>query len=170
VSERSCVGCGADLSGSHGKRKWCSEHCRKSHSYGRECEVCGQRTTGTDGAAKAPKVCRACIEDRGERNRKKVGQLWDEGIAVARIAEETGLSVSTVRTIVQGVNRRKLRHLPHSNAAERYAWIGRRIIEGKTNAEIAAELGTTAGSVKQMAVYARRNGYYMPYRWEVRRG
>lgn len=60
VSGRACPGCGADLTGTHGKRKWCSEACRQAACYGGECETCGAKTNGSAGPGKAPRHCGHC--------------------------------------------------------------------------------------------------------------
>ena len=60
MATRSCPGCGADLTGSHGRRKWCSEKCRKAVCYAGECETCGAPTDGSNGRDKAPKHCSMC--------------------------------------------------------------------------------------------------------------
>lgn len=47
-----CHGCGAELppAKSSGRpRKWCTDRCRKDHSYRRFCLDCGDRLNGSDG-------------------------------------------------------------------------------------------------------------------------
>lgn len=118
----------------------------------------------------------------------------DEGLAAREIAEVLGASESTIRNwylggtcdIAEQVGESEavvrgwiewarrldgrpisMRRLSQKDKMQRYALIARRIREGRSNAEIAAELGTSIASVNQMASHARRQGFDMPYRSEV---
>lgn len=169
MTKRSCLGCGADLTGMHGKRKWCSERCRRRTSYGGTCKVCGERTDGSAGRAKAPKRCIRCERERTLERDERIRVLWEEGTPTAAIAQGVGLTAAQVRAVVDHCRRKKgeslsFRNLPRRDAAERYERIAAMIREGLTDAEIAEELGTSRASVGMMASRARKRGFDMPYR------
>lgn len=79
ATQRTCSGCGADLTGTHGKRKWCSERCRRNTMYAGTCEGCGAPTNGSNGRSKAPTHCRDCAP---EANR-----IWTEETILAAMHE-----------------------------------------------------------------------------------
>jgi hypothetical protein len=64
------------------RRKWCSELCRRRTMYGGTCKYCGAKTDGSNGAAKAPEVCRSCQgHERKEWTREAILaalRLWVE--------------------------------------------------------------------------------------------
>jgi hypothetical protein len=70
------------------RRKWCSERCRKNLSYGGTCQRCGNRTSGGDGAAKAPALCASCSEDRNREERT----IWSKERIVEEIHRWTSLA------------------------------------------------------------------------------
>lgn len=63
---RECPGCGADLTGTHGKRKWCSERCRKDASYSGVCRVCGGKVA-YNGTATPGDLCSTCAPGEHKR-------------------------------------------------------------------------------------------------------
>jgi hypothetical protein len=65
--EKSCRGCDADISGTHGKQEWCSEKCRKDTLYGGKCEGCGARTNGNNGPGTAARRCVPCTSDANRK-------------------------------------------------------------------------------------------------------
>jgi|GEM_PF-824212 len=79
ASERVCPGCGTDLRGTHGRRKWCSEKCRRETSYGGTCEDCGAPTNGNDGPGTAAKRCAECAP--------RANRIWSRERIVAKIQE-----------------------------------------------------------------------------------
>lgn len=147
----------------------------RKDSYRGTCEECGNPTNGSNGPDKTPKRCSACeMANRGDRDRdERVRVLWEDGVATEAIALEVGLTATQVRGVISGNLRRdggrqvSLRSLPHRDSRERYKLIAELVRSGLSNAEIAAELGTTAHSVNQMICRARRLGVDMPYRSEV---
>jgi hypothetical protein len=56
-----CHGCGTSIPRPRtGRRKWCSEKCRRQTLYAGTCLSCGGPTDGSNGRGKAPLECRAC--------------------------------------------------------------------------------------------------------------
>jgi hypothetical protein len=110
---RACRGCDADLTGTHGKRVWCSERCRKA-AYGQACVDCGTRTIfGAEKARKPEPRCAAC-----EIARRRVGPqvlaetvaLYRGGLSCAAVGERLDVSAMAVhgRLIAAGEPRRPL--------------------------------------------------------------
>lgn len=63
MTARTCAApdCDISLEGCHGKRKWCSDRCRKRTLYSGECVDCGRRTEGiASGLERESKRCRGC--------------------------------------------------------------------------------------------------------------
>jgi DNA-binding NarL/FixJ family response regulator len=175
ATKRECGGCGADLTGTHGKRKWCSEACRRAQ-YGGTCEDCGAPTAGGNGRAKAPKKCAECSvreQTKTERN-EKILEMWEQGVPIAEIAADLGETYGTINAWVDSERRLRnrpvsMRRLSPKQTRARWPRIAKRIREGRTNAEIAAEVGAASpSSLAQIIKYARECGYPMPYRAEVR--
>jgi DNA-binding CsgD family transcriptional regulator len=166
--QRECRGCGADLTGTHGPRIWCSEKCRKDQ-YGGECENCGAKTDGSNGRANAPKLCRYCAETKyAERNQRLI-EMWEAGVPTWYIAEQLGMSESTVTGWIHDDRRRNgashsVRRLPGNYEQRRERW--RQMIawrkEGKRSAEIGELLGVSAAAVDTMFSTARRKGFEVP--------
>ena len=50
MSDRCCPGCGESIEGSHWRRKFCSEKCRKAQ-YAQPCIDCAKPTPHSTGAA-----------------------------------------------------------------------------------------------------------------------
>lgn len=164
--KRECPGCGADLTGTHGKRKWCSERCRKQTVYSGTCQHCGTPTNGYGGFGSASDTCKRCFNERNKDRNERLAEMWEAGEPTWYIAEQLGISETNVRKWIDNDFRRngndRRRQLPSSNAHERWkqmiAW--RR--ESKHNAEIAELLGTTTASVSMMFAAARHAGFKVP--------
>lgn len=58
-----CETCGVAMPGAHGRRKFCSERCRKAQ-YGGICVDCGAATYGGAGSAYTPERCARCRNAR----------------------------------------------------------------------------------------------------------
>ena|ERR1700684_1969033 len=111
-----CAGCGERISP---LSKWCSERCRRTTLYGGTCEVCGARTHGNDGPARAPDRCREHPKPRGRptasvEKQRLVERLWAEGWSCAEIARQIGSS-STKPAALIGVYRQRGYVLPLRN-------------------------------------------------------
>lgn len=89
-----------------GRRKWCSEPCRKSQ-YASVCVDCGAPTSGSDGRRAEPR-CRSCTRKssvaRGDRadmvramaKRQMIVRMVGEGRSNREIATELGTTVKTI--------------------------------------------------------------------------
>lgn len=74
-----CKGCGSEIPENMkggGKRLWCSEGCRKRHSYCGTCERCGGRTGYSGVGSKPSAVCDACC--RAEIHERSVAWMVAE--------------------------------------------------------------------------------------------
>lgn len=88
TSVRACAGCGGPLPTSHGRRKWCSERCRRQTLYAGRCVDCGAPTNGSDGPGRAGERCLPCRARFQHESRR-----WTPEAIVAAIrawAERTG--------------------------------------------------------------------------------
>ena len=89
-----------------GRRKWCSEPCRKSQ-YAGTCVGCGEPTNGSGGRVAHPR-CNTCARAaivasgqradmvRGEARRQAIARMVRDGRKNREIAEEVGTTVKTV--------------------------------------------------------------------------
>lgn len=170
VEQRQCA-CGADLTGTHWRRKWCSDWCRKATKYGGTCEECGALTDGSNGHGKAPTRCIDCFNGRNEERNNRIEEMWREGFKAWEIGEEFGLSATNIASLIQ--QRREsdptipMHSLPHHDNRERSRRIASLIRAGKSNAEIGAIFGISTGAANQLITSARKRGVDMPYRDEV---
>lgn len=164
-----CAGCGVEIPPSKGgpPRKWCSERCRKGQ-YAGTCEKCGKPTNGYDGPGSASSRCGDCYlidHTKTERNEKLVA-LWEEGASSAEIGRQLGMTANAVDSWVDMQRKRgrelSRRYLPRGEKVTRFEYIGRRLRSGASAGEIAAEIGTTPDSVRNMIFRARRDGFDMP--------
>lgn len=61
MTETLCEGCETPIAQPRfGRRKWCSDRCRKATLYGGTCIDCGARTDGSNGPGGAPERCIVC--------------------------------------------------------------------------------------------------------------
>jgi transposase len=143
----------------------------RKDSYRGVCKDCGKPTYGSNGRDAAPDQCADCFNGRFAERNERLLEMWEAGEPVGFIAEKCGMREQTVRSWVECHRHNggevALRQLPHSTAKERYALIAKRIREGRSNSEIAVEVGTSTQSIVMMTTHARRLGYDMPYRSEV---
>jgi hypothetical protein len=108
---RACRGCDADLTGTHGRRVWCSERCRKA-AYGQACVDCGTRTIfGAEHARKPEPRCAACEIARRRVDPQVLAEtvaLYRSGLSLSEVGARLGLSTTAVhqRLIVAGEPRR----------------------------------------------------------------
>jgi hypothetical protein len=79
AAERVCSGCGADLTGAHWKRKYCSERCRRITNYAGTCEGCGAATDGSNGKENAPTHCKDCAP--------RANAKWSRELIIEKINE-----------------------------------------------------------------------------------
>jgi len=171
VKERTCLGCGADLTGTHGNRKWCSEHCRRTTLYGGTCEKCGARTDGSNGRAKVPKICLRCHRQRHAERNSLIEEMWDACEPVWHIAEKLGMTERSVYAWIENARRVQGRDIPHRalpRANGMQEWRRETVLRlaraGYRNQEIAERLATTAMSAGQMVAWLRGKGYDIPPR------
>ena len=141
-------------------RGWC---------LGGECP-CGALLNGSKG--EKSKVCAACNHARNAERNRRLAELLEADTPTREIARQLGMAETAVRTWVNIARRRygrslTMRRLQTSKRVERLSLIARRIREGRTDREIAAELGTSPVSMSVMASQARREGFDMPRRSEV---
>jgi hypothetical protein len=108
---RACRGCDADLTGTHGKRVWCSERCRKA-AYGQACVDCGTRTvSGAERARKPEPRCAACWIAHCRVDPQVLAEtvtLYRRGLSLAAVGEWMGVSAVAVhkRLVAAGEPRR----------------------------------------------------------------
>jgi hypothetical protein len=97
MTERVCQTCGSWLPNPKGRRRFCSERCRKA-SYGGTCVDCGALTSGNNGREKAPRRCQEC-DNRFHSERQqahyrakndKLAALYLSGMPLTSIAAEMG--------------------------------------------------------------------------------
>ena len=75
-----CLGCGELIKQPRsGRRKWCSERCRKQQYAGR-CRTCGAKTNGSNGSARAASECLGCRSARLHAERR-----WTPEAVIAAI-------------------------------------------------------------------------------------
>lgn len=163
---RQCEGCGASLRHARGRRKWCSERCRKETLYGGTCERCGGKTDGSRGRAKAPSICGDCLAERSAERRARIVAAWNGGEPTASIARREGVAPHAVTAMVE--HERRVRGVPvlrrRRPARELWAKIERLYHRGYTYSRIADALGTTSGNISQMVQHMRDAGYDLPER------
>lgn len=152
-----------------GERLGASDSTVRNWCLGGTCK-CGRPTDGSN--AEKSSTCRTCRASRHADRNAQIVEMWNAGEPTWFIAEKLGVSETHVQSYVDRARRLHgvsvdMRRLPPAEKSERFALIARWIQEGKTNREIAGELGTTPGSVENMVYRARRDGFDMPYRVEV---
>jgi len=169
---RVCRGrdCDVDLTGTRGKRIWCSQRCRRRTQYTAICRECSADVY--DGTATPDDLCGDCKHEAkyGERNRQ-IKEKWREGLPARLIAEEIGegLSSHSVTSLVHAWRKRGETNLPlrrlggdadvrEERRQQIIAWRS----EGLTNHQIASRLGTSAASVNGMFDRAERLGLEVP--------
>lgn len=170
--KRECQGCGADLSGTHKKRKWCSEGCRRQTLYSGTCKHCGASTNGYHGPGTASDACIDCSRERNKERNERLVEMWEAGGPTWYIAERLGMSEKAVTAWISMDRRRNsgkhsLRRLG-GNARERWKQMIAWRKAGKRNAEIAELLGTTEASVRTMFNTARKAGFEFPNQPKLR--
>jgi biotin operon repressor len=167
--QKECPGCGTDLTGTHGRTKWCSERCRRHTMYSNRCRHCGASVY--DGSAQPPDECGECLREErfGERN-GRLREMWEADEPTWYIAEKLGMSEIAVTTWVDGRRRKHDEDLPlrrlGGDATERRKR-HRRMIKlrraGLTSAEIADAVGmASADSVNQAFHTMRKKGWDVP--------
>lgn len=131
MAATACQACGAPIDQPRcGRRKWCSERCRKSQ-YAGSCIDCGAPTNGTAGGHKrTPERCVEC----GKRHsaevaaefsvlyREMVEEMWAEGMTCREIADALGWKTKNVGTHIS-VMRARGYNLPHRRTPEQLARI-----------------------------------------------
>lgn len=165
-----CDGCGEEIEYVKKKgpaRRWCSERCRKT-KYAGECKKCGAPTTGCNGRAAAPEICDSCFKGRNADRNAALVAMWEAGANSREVAERFGMDESAVGSFLNSLRQRgvnvPMHTLPHRDYEERYRQIVELAAAGCTNKEIAAEIGSTRGSVVHMIYVARRKGFEIPAR------
>lgn len=165
---RTCPGCGADLTGEHGRRKWCSEACRKSQ-YAGACRDCGQATYGGRGRAAAAEQCDWCFRKRNDERNRRLVEMWEGGATAKEIGEVLDMSESAVGT---WIDRERGRGIPLSlhRRPNRWRWdeIERLWAEDKTMREIGEIVGRSEANVGVTVMRMRRAGRSLPHRQAVR--
>lgn len=169
---KSCAGCGADLTGSHGRTKWCSDRCRKDTLYAGKCIDCGAVTDGVKSGAHRPvERCQDCTRTRNAERNELLLEMWEADEPTYYIAEKLGMTETAVTTWINWQRRhgkqiilRKLSGDAQERAA-RHRELLRLRERGLTNAEIAEELGySSAASVVVALDHLRRKGWSVPLR------
>jgi hypothetical protein len=98
--KRSCPGCGVDLTGTHGKRRWCSQRCRQQTLYATPCIDCGERRYA---GREAPR-CRSCEDARShtdaERYYIEAMRDWHERYGEVPAARDWIISAPSMRARV----------------------------------------------------------------------
>lgn len=175
MSERACKGCGSPLptreNSSGRQRIWCSERCRKDHTYAGTCIDCGGPTDGTkSGKDREPERCISCQRDQNFERDAEIIDLWEQGLNGKAIAERLGLRYTHVLGIVKTWRNRHgvpiELHRLGGNAEEREERRQRMLEwrrEGKSNAEIAELAGfASAASVSVAFFRMRKRGFDVP--------
>lgn len=170
--ERICRGCDADLTGTHGRREWCSECCRKQTSYSGECEKCGAPTNGSNGPGTASKLCIDCTRKRNSGRNAQIIEMHEKGESHWYIAEQLGMAEGTVSSCIDAERRVRGASISFHRLGgtarereERRQYVLALVGQGWTDAEIAREIGaSSAGSVSTMLTEMRRKGYDVPDR------
>jgi len=133
AQETACQGCGAPIEQPHyGRRKWCSDRCRKTTLYAVPCERCGERCGGiANGHRGHPsRHCRSCaLEVSGEKQqaaftpfRETMSELWKDGLTTAEIARELGWTEAAVQAAVSRYRAKGyLADFPHRRTAAQVA-------------------------------------------------
>lgn len=167
---RICLGrgCGVDLTGMHGHRKWCSERCRRRTLYTNICE-CGAEIY--NGSAHPPSVCGQCKHDAdyGERN-ELLREMWEADEPAWYIAQELGM---TEAAVITWVDSRRWRHGEKLNLRRlggkaeererRHRWMVALRGQGYSNAEIAEIVGMASRESVAVAFgHMRRKGWDVP--------
>jgi hypothetical protein len=110
TESRRCEGCGVPLvQPARGRRKWCSERCRKRACYSGECVECGARTYS--GNAKPSERCVPCASalsgyERARGREERVMAMREEGLLNTEIAERLGCSPPAVASLVHAMRLR----------------------------------------------------------------
>lgn len=102
-------------------RKWCSDLCRKNRLYGGTCRECGDRTSYS-GKQGASRLCFRCStkksvresKARGALVRKRVEQLWAEGLTTREIAAVMGWTRGSTSVYISQMRSRGY-DLPYRN-------------------------------------------------------
>lgn len=174
---RACPACGADLTGAHGKRVWCSEKCRKT-KYAGTCIDCGGPTNGTaNGRERAPERCNTCARQRFADRNALLCEMWEAEEPVSYIAEKCGMTEEAVYSWMHVHRHRYGQDIPlgrlGGNFSTREARRHRMIElkrEGRSNAEIAEITGfASASSVSAAFTTMRKKGWDVPAHPPVRR-
>jgi transposase len=167
---RICAGteCEVDLTGTHGKRKWCSESCRRRTEYTNVC-ACGNLVY--DGSSTPDTVCGECKREAkyGESN-ARLREMWEAGEPTWYIAQELGRSESYITSWIDSRCRRYGEELPlrrlGGDAEEREARHRRMVAlpeEGFDNTQIADAVGVASAAVVSMAFRCmKRKGWEVP--------
>jgi transposase len=168
---RECGGCGADLTNTHAKRKWCSDRCRKDTLYAGECIDCGGATDGVKSGKRRPaERCRECAESVHAERNELLMEMWEADEPTWYIAEKLGMSEGSVTAWVATTRKRHgvdlgLRRLggDAKERERRHRWMIWLRRGGQSNAEIAATVGmASAAAVSQAFVGMRRKGWKVP--------
>jgi len=164
MSERECPGCGADLTGTHRKRKWCSERCRKAQ-YSTPCKSCGGPTYGGNGRGpNPPKVCAYCAATRHAERNETLVEMWEAGEPTSYIAKQLGMSENAVLAWVDRA-RGNGREISLRRLRNRELWPEILALrkQGLTNREIGERLDSNQASIENMIQNMRKAGIKVPY-------
>lgn len=123
-----CAGCGEPIEQPKGRRKWCSERCRKRTLYSGTCVDCGAATY--NGTVPPPKRCHECNGRRGgelsrraaEPHRAEVEAAWAAGLTTREMCERFGWTGKYSYTNI-GKLRARGYDLPHRRTPEQLARI-----------------------------------------------
>lgn len=131
--------------------------------YGRSCERCGRRTSGSDGRGKAPRVCLVCLRAENTERNASILEWWNEGATLPEIADLLGLEPAVVRGVIAYARETGKQVVLH-RLRNRSAWqdIERLWKAGYTQPEIAEQVGTSAAAVGAMAQTMRAVGIQLP--------
>lgn len=140
---------------------------RKAKVFG-HCKDCGTKVTNS-GSPNIPERCGPCFRARNQEKNERIVEAVKAGVPHKEIARREGMGETEVGSQLNQLRKRgwsvPMCHLPHTTYAERYERIAKLVRAGKTNAEIAVEVGAASGpSAAQMIKNARRKGYDIPRR------
>ena len=115
-----------------------------------------------------PEICDSCFKGRNADRNAALVAMWEAGANSREVAERFGMDESAVGSFLNSLRQRgvnvPMHTLPHRDYEERYRQMVDQGEAGCTNKEIAAEIGSTRGSVVHMIYVARRKGFEIPAR------